>query len=128
MIGSNDTSYNDAFCRRMAKLCDVIVVAVGYRLALENPYPTAFDDGLLVLNWLAKQANLASLQSRNGRKGNAQSHHRIFDSFGSSMVEPWLAAHGEPSRYLFCPQSTSLTLLSSLNYMNLCTLNSFLIC
>lgn len=98
MIGSNDTSYNDAFCRRMATLCDVIVVAVGYRLAPESPYPAAFDDGLLVLNWLAKQANLGSLQNRNGRKGNAQSHHRIFDSFGSSMVEPWLAAHGEPSR------------------------------
>ncbi|KAK9934477.1 hypothetical protein M0R45_021618 [Rubus argutus] len=98
VIGSNDTSYNDAFCRRMATLCDVIVVAVGYRLAPESPYPAAFDDGLLVLNWLAKQANLGSLQNRNGRKGNAQSHHRIFDSFGSSMVEPWLAAHGEPSR------------------------------
>lgn len=89
--GSNDTSSNDAFCRRMAKLCDVIVVAVGYRLAPESPYPAAFDDGVLVLKWVAKQANLATL--RNARS-------RIFDSFGSSMVEPWLAAHGDPSRYL----------------------------
>ncbi|KAH0991816.1 hypothetical protein GBA52_003299 [Prunus armeniaca] len=87
--GSNDTSSNDAFCRRMAKLCDVIVVAVGYRLAPESPYPAAFEDGVLVLKWVAKQANLATL--RNARS-------RIFDSFGSSMVEPWLAAHGDPSR------------------------------
>lgn len=91
MSGSNDTSSNDAFCRRMAKLCDVIVVAVGYRLAPESPYPAAFEDGVLVLKWVAKQANLATL--RNARS-------RIFDSFGSSMVEPWLAAHGDPSRYL----------------------------
>lgn len=89
--GSNDTSSNDAFCRRMAKLCDVIVVAVGYRLAPESTYPAAFEDGVMVLKWVAKQANLASLH--NGRS-------RISDSFGSSMVEPWLAAHGDPSRYL----------------------------
>ncbi|KAM5568083.1 putative carboxylesterase 11 [Rosa sericea] len=98
VIGSNDTSCNDAFCRRMAKLCDVIVVAVGYRLAPESPYPAAFEDGMLVLNWLAKQANLATVRNRNGRKGNGSGHPGIFDSFGSSMVEPWLAAHGEPSR------------------------------
>ncbi|TQD86988.1 hypothetical protein C1H46_027436 [Malus baccata] len=87
--GSNNTSWNDAFCRRMAKLCDAIVMAVGYRLAPESPYPAAFEDGVTVLKWVAKQANLASV--RNGRS-------RIFDSFGSSTVEPWLAAHGDPSR------------------------------
>ncbi|KAG8657778.1 probable carboxylesterase 11 isoform X2 [Manihot esculenta] len=58
--GSNDSVANDTFCRRIAKLCDVIVVAVGYRLAPESRYPAAFEDGLTVLNWLAKQANLAS--------------------------------------------------------------------
>ncbi|XWS63786.1 hypothetical protein CRYUN_Cryun06bG0131600 [Craigia yunnanensis] len=57
--GSNDSVVNDVFCRRIAKLCDVIVVAVGYRLAPESRYPAAFEDGLKVLNWLGKQANLA---------------------------------------------------------------------
>ncbi|KAI5580586.1 hypothetical protein BDE02_08G163600 [Populus trichocarpa] len=89
--GSNESVGNDAFCRRIAKLCDVIVVAVGYRLAPETKYPGAFEDGFKVLNWLAKQANLAVC----GRVG-AQSH--MFDSFGASMVEPWLAAHGDTSR------------------------------
>ncbi|KAF2292829.1 hypothetical protein GH714_029222 [Hevea brasiliensis] len=89
--GSNESVANDAFCRRIAKLCDVIVVAVGYRLAPESKYPAAFEDGLTILNWLAKQANLASC-----RRLSLQS--RIFDSFGASMLEPWLAAHGDPSR------------------------------
>ncbi|KAG6757208.1 hypothetical protein POTOM_037513 [Populus tomentosa] len=88
--GSNESVGNDAFCRRIAKLCDVIVVAVGYRLAPETKYPGAFEDGFKVLNWLAKQSNLAVC----GRLG-AQNH--IFDSFGASMVEPWLAAHGDTS-------------------------------
>ncbi|KAJ6321468.1 hypothetical protein OIU77_011524 [Salix suchowensis] len=47
--------------------------------------------GLKVLNWLAKQSNLAAC-------GRLDSQSQIFDSFGASMVEPWLAAHGDPSR------------------------------
>ena len=41
MSGSNNLVANDVFCRRIAKLCDVmvVVVAMGYRLALENRYP-----------------------------------------------------------------------------------------
>ena len=108
MSGSNDSVANDFFCRRIAKLCDVIVVAVGYRLAPENRYPAAFEDGLKVLHWLAKQANLAecnkSIGSARGgglesKKGDGQRH--IADTFGASMVEPWLAAHGDPSRLKF---------------------------
>ncbi|XP_021299091.1 probable carboxylesterase 11 [Herrania umbratica] len=104
--GSNDSVANDFFCRRIAKLCDVIVVAVGYRLAPENRYPAAFEDGLKVLNWLGKQANLAECSKSMGsgargvgaefKKAEVQRH--IVDAFGASMVEPWLAAHGDPSR------------------------------
>lgn len=103
--GSNDSVANDFFCRRIAKLCDVIVVAVGYRLAPENRYPAAFDDGLKVLNWLGKQANLAecskSMGSARGggpelKKSDVKRH--IADAFGASMVEPWLASHGDPTR------------------------------
>ncbi|OMO73574.1 Alpha/beta hydrolase-3 [Corchorus capsularis] len=104
--GSNESVANDFFCRRIAKLCDVIVVAVGYRLAPENKYPAAFEDGLKVLNWLGKQANLAECSKSMGsgalgvgaefKKAEVQRH--IVDAFGASMVEPWLAAHGDPSR------------------------------
>ncbi|XP_068665991.1 probable carboxylesterase 11 [Aristolochia californica] len=105
VAGSNDSVANDFFCRRIAKLCDVIVLAVGYRLAPENRYPAAFDDGLKVLNWLGKQANLAecskSMGNVRGLAGDLRRsdvHRHIADTFGASMVEPWLAAHGDPSR------------------------------
>ncbi|KAJ0972383.1 hypothetical protein J5N97_020342 [Dioscorea zingiberensis] len=102
--GSNTSPANDLFCRRMARLCDVIVIAVGYRLAPESRYPAAFEDGLKVLNWLAKQANLAECSKsmgnmRDGEARRAANGQRyIADTFGASTVEPWLAAHGDPSR------------------------------
>ncbi|KAK4774960.1 hypothetical protein SAY86_009895 [Trapa natans] len=99
--GSNDSVANDLFCRRMAKLLDVIVVGVGYRLAPENRYPAAFEDGLKVLNWLAKQANLAECNKSMGSSrvgGTEFKKSHIVDTLGASMVEPWLAAHGDPSR------------------------------
>ncbi|KAI3474960.1 hypothetical protein Pfo_030271 [Paulownia fortunei] len=101
--GSNDSVANDFFCRRIVKLCDVIVLAVGYRLAPENKYPAAFEDGLKVLHWLAKQANLAECGKSLGRGGRAdlrrsEGNWHVTDAFGASMVEPWLAAHGDPSR------------------------------
>ncbi|XP_010932303.1 probable carboxylesterase 16 [Elaeis guineensis] len=102
IAGSNTCAANDVFCRRIAKLCDVIVIAVGYRLAPENRYPAAFEDGLEVLNWLGKQANLAECSKSLGDvKGGGDGDSKradIVDTFGASTVEPWLAAHADPSR------------------------------
>lgn len=101
--GSNDSVANDFFCRRMAKHCDVIVLAVGYRLAPENRYPAACEDGFKVLQWLGKQANLAECNKsmggglRRGGGGGEVSKH-VVDAFGASLVEPWLASHADPSR------------------------------
>ncbi|CAL5418797.1 unnamed protein product [Camellia sinensis] len=96
--GSNDAVANDLFCRRIAKLLDAIVIAVGYRLAPENRYPAAFEDGVKVLNWLGKQANLADCIVGGGVRRFNIHRQQIVDGFGESMVEPWLAAHGDPSR------------------------------
>ncbi|KAK3443269.1 hypothetical protein EUGRSUZ_B03228 [Eucalyptus grandis] len=97
--GGHNSAENDGFCRRIARACDVIVVAVGYRLAPESKYPAAFEDGAKALNWLAKQANLAGCSRSIGKlRRNVGVEGRVFDSFGVSMVEPWLAAHGDPSR------------------------------
>lgn len=102
VTGGSDTAANDLFCRRVAKLCDAIVIAVGYRLAPESRYPAAFEDGLKALNWLGKQANLAECSRSfvNGRMVSSEDGRRrqIVDGFGSSMVEPWLAAHADHSR------------------------------
>ncbi|KQJ91727.1 probable carboxylesterase 16 [Brachypodium distachyon] len=94
VTGAADSAANDAFCRRIARHCDAIVVAVGYRLAPENRYPAAFEDGVTVLRWIAKQANLAAC-GRMMAKGAGTCGT---DSFGAAMVEPWLAAHADPSR------------------------------
>ncbi|KAL7197015.1 hypothetical protein ACSBR1_036931 [Camellia fascicularis] len=98
VCGSNDAVANDLFCRRIAKLLDAIVIAVGYRLAPENRYPAAFEDGVKVLNWLGKQANLADCIVGGGVRRFNIHRQQIVDGFGESMVEPWLAAHGDPSR------------------------------
>ncbi|EHA8586297.1 putative carboxylesterase 11 [Cocos nucifera] len=66
VAGSNASAANDFFCRRIARLCEAIVIAVGYRLAPESRYPAAFEDGLKVLNWLGKQANLAECSKSMG--------------------------------------------------------------
>ncbi|XP_023638773.1 probable carboxylesterase 11 isoform X2 [Capsella rubella] len=103
--GSNDSVANDLFCRRMAKHCDIIVLAVGYRLAPENRYPAAYEDGFKVLKWLGKQANLAECNKSMGnsrrtggevKKSEVNKH--IVDAFGASLVEPWLATHADPAR------------------------------
>lgn len=96
--GSNDSVGNDIFCKRIARLCDVIVVAVGYRLAPESRYPAAFEDGLKVLNWLGKQANLVECENGVGNGRKMVDGNGVFDGFGASIAEPWLTAHGDPSR------------------------------
>lgn len=96
--GSSDGVGNDLFCRRMARLLDAVVVAVGYRLAPENRYPAAFEDGVAVLSWLGKQANLADCVGEFRRFDVRRRGQKVVDGFGASLVEPWLAAHGDPSR------------------------------
>lgn len=105
VTGGIDTVSNDVFCRKLAKSCDAIVIAVGYRLAPESRFPAAFEDGVAAIKWLGKQANLAecSRSSLDKRIVNEEKHRgrQIVDGFGASMVEPWLAAHLDPSRYNF---------------------------
>ncbi|XP_071693404.1 probable carboxylesterase 16 [Rutidosis leptorrhynchoides] len=95
VTGSSVSFANDLFCRRIAKACDAIVVAVGYRLAPESKFPAAFEDGVEALNWLAKQLNLAECRVLDRVDLRRR---RIVDGFGSSMIEPWIAAHADLSR------------------------------
>lgn len=97
--GGNDTASNDGFCRKLAKCCDAIVIAVGYRLAPESRFPAAFEDGVAAIKWLGKQANLAECSRSSLDNGEKHRGRQIVDGFGASMVEPWLAAHLDPSRY-----------------------------
>lgn len=54
MIGLKDFSVNDIFCRCMVKVCNVIVIVVGYRLVLEYKCFVVYEDGFEVLYWLVK--------------------------------------------------------------------------
>lgn len=47
---------DDLFCRRLAHLAHVAVVAVKYRLAPEFPYPAALEDCYAALTWTADQS------------------------------------------------------------------------
>jgi acetyl esterase len=55
MLGSADQ--HDEFLARISTVCRVAVVSVGYRLAPENPYPSAPDDCEAVAVWLAENSN-----------------------------------------------------------------------
>ena len=110
MAGSKDSSANDLFCRRLYKVCDAIVIAVGYHLVSENRFLASFDDGFKAIQCLAKQANLIEynksfLHVPKGYLRNdsdvyrSDAYREILDTFGASLVEPWLAAHGDPSRF-----------------------------
>ncbi|MGE3771966.1 MAG: alpha/beta hydrolase [Gammaproteobacteria bacterium] len=57
VVGDLDT--HDHVCRHLAFAGDVVVLAVEYRLAPEQPFPAAVDDGIAALRWT--RTNAASL-------------------------------------------------------------------
>lgn len=127
ITGAKDTLANDTFCRRMAKACNVIVIAVGYRLATEHKCPAAYEDGFEALNWLAKQANLAECSKSATHvpagfmhKGS-DSYKELVDSFGDSALEPWIAAHGDVTRYDLSFLLCVFTRCMKLNYEHGCS-------
>ncbi|MEB4207730.1 alpha/beta hydrolase [Mycobacterium sp. 94-17] len=46
---------DDLYCRKLAHLCGIAVVAVEHRLAPEHPYPAPLEDCYAALVWLADQ-------------------------------------------------------------------------
>ncbi|KAJ7540983.1 hypothetical protein O6H91_10G052600 [Diphasiastrum complanatum] len=93
--GSKDAPSNDLFCRRIAKACRSVVITVGYRLAPEHKFPSARDDGLATLRWLARQANLAIFSSSDCSR---KSSSGLIDSFANMLSDPWITAHVDYSR------------------------------
>ena len=50
-----DLESHDSFCRTLADLSDLPVLAVDYRLAPEHPFPAFVDDAEAVARWVAGQ-------------------------------------------------------------------------
>lgn len=53
--GNLDT--HDYLCRKIAKICEVNVLAVDYRLAPENKFPNSLNDVNCVYNWCCERYN-----------------------------------------------------------------------
>lgn len=62
VVGSLDS--HDAVCRRLASSGRHAVLALGYRLAPEHPYPTAVNDALDAADWLVEQAPALGIDSQ----------------------------------------------------------------
>lgn len=57
---SANSAIYDTFCRRLVKICNVVVVSVNYRRAPEHRYPCAYDDGWAALTWVHSRPWLRS--------------------------------------------------------------------
>jgi acetyl esterase len=55
VIGSIES--HDILCRELSRLARCAVVSVGYRLAPDYKFPTAFDDAWDALQWIAKSGD-----------------------------------------------------------------------
>ncbi|CDP15825.1 unnamed protein product [Coffea canephora] len=57
---SADSSIYDTLCRRLVGVCKAVVVSVNYRLAPENRYPCAYEDGWTAVKWVSSRKWLQS--------------------------------------------------------------------
>jgi gibberellin receptor GID1 len=48
---SANSAIYDAMCRRLARMCGVVILSVNFRRAPENRYPCAYEDGYRSVEW-----------------------------------------------------------------------------
>jgi acetyl esterase len=58
---TGDLDTHDALCRRLARLGEIRVVAIDYRLAPEHPFPAAVDDAVAAFRWVASEAEALAI-------------------------------------------------------------------
>jgi len=56
VAGSLDT--HDGLCRTLSNAAGCRVISVGYRLAPENPFPAAVEDGFAALSWIFEHSDI----------------------------------------------------------------------
>lgn len=85
---------DDPFCRRLAHLVGVTVVAVDYRLAPEHPYPVPLKDCYAALTWVARQtwADPARIAVAGGSAGGGLAAALSFEARDRGEVDLAAAA------------------------------------
>ena len=69
--GSIDELVSDAVARHRAAGADVVVAAVGYRLAPEFPFPTAIFDVIAVVRWITRRSAHLGVGAEISLAGNS---------------------------------------------------------
>jgi acetyl esterase len=62
ILGGLDT--HDDMCAEIAAGADVVVIALDYRLAPENPHPAQYDDSRAALDWVLAQGEAHGIDTR----------------------------------------------------------------
>ncbi|KAH7365837.1 hypothetical protein KP509_18G048400 [Ceratopteris richardii] len=60
---SANSAIYDAMCRRLTKMCSVVILSINFRRAPENRYPCAYDDGITSMRWAQGIHGSACLRS-----------------------------------------------------------------
>ncbi|HWE69945.1 MAG TPA: alpha/beta hydrolase [Acidimicrobiales bacterium] len=99
---NGDLISHDPSCRLLAAISGCVVVAVGYRLAPEDPFPAAVEDGLAVYRWVHGHAeDLGIAEGRVGVMG---------DSAGGNLaaVVALLTRKGAPTPAFLAPAASAV--------------------
>jgi acetyl esterase len=129
ILGSLET--HDDMCAEIAHGADVVVVAVDYRLAPENPHPAQFDDNLAARDFvLARGAEhgidparlLAAGDSAGGQMTAALAMHLrdqgLAQLLGQVLIYPVLGSDVETPSYLRNATGQSLTKSEMEHYLD----------
>lgn len=60
---SANSAIYDAMCRRLTRMCGVVILSINFRRAPENRYPCAYDDGVSSIRWAQGFIGSACLRS-----------------------------------------------------------------
>eukprot|EP00249_Psilotum_nudum_P021142 c27991_g1_i1 orf=1167-2189(+) len=81
---SANSAIYDAMCRRLARMCNIVVILVNFRRSPEHRFPAAYEDGLAGVRWAKSAPGRAFLLPLGG-----DSENRCFlagDSSGGNIA------------------------------------------
>jgi acetyl esterase len=86
--GSIDDLVCDAICRQRCVEAHIVVVAVGYRLAPEYPFPIGLNDAYTVLNWIAQHAARLHIDAENVSVGGSSAGGNLAAALAGKARDP----------------------------------------